>query len=389
MRGWGRGLRTAIQNWYGNKSNDTIAFQALKYQSRDGWSQKDLITMAHLNPGNDQIRSNLYRYIVKGAEGLKRGDQVPAIIVAYEQAKTMDRDTLAKHIVDHRLSHEMIPNEMKNHPIIWEALFQNMKSAALARNLNKMTSIGLISQFSNFTKQVTAKLTDEASLKADMIHPLTLLIARKQYAQGRGLRGSLSWTPNAHVTAALEAAFYSSFKTVEPTGKNVMICLDVSRSMNANVVGIENLTNREAAAVMAMVTLRAEKWSAIFGFDHKFRDLGILPTDNLETVCQKTYSPNFGATDPSVAILEAEKNKWDVDAFCIYTDNEVNKGVHASGAIKAYRAKVNKPDAKMIVAATQMNNFSIADPKDRNMLDIAGFDSAAPQLISSFIQGLV
>jgi 60 kDa SS-A/Ro ribonucleoprotein len=35
------------------------------------------------------------------------------------------------------------------------------------------------------------------------------------------------------------------------------------------------------------------------------------------------------------------------------------------------------------------NNFSIADPKDGGMLDVVGFDSATPQLISDFARGQV
>jgi 60 kDa SS-A/Ro ribonucleoprotein len=35
------------------------------------------------------------------------------------------------------------------------------------------------------------------------------------------------------------------------------------------------------------------------------------------------------------------------------------------------------------VIATSVSSFTIADPKDSGMLDIAGFDSAAPQLIAA------
>jgi len=33
------------------------------------------------------------------------------------------------------------------------------------------------------------------------------------------------------------------------------------------------------------------------------------------------------------------------------------------------------------------NGFSIADPKDSGMLDIVGFDTAAPQLMADFAAG--
>jgi len=38
FRGWGRGVRTAVGRWYTRKSPGDLAYQLLKYQSRDGWA---------------------------------------------------------------------------------------------------------------------------------------------------------------------------------------------------------------------------------------------------------------------------------------------------------------------------------------------------------------
>ena len=51
-------------------------------------------------------------------------------------------------------------------------------------------------------------------------------------------------------------------------------------------------------------------------------------------------------------------------------------------ALKAYR-QATGINAKAIVIGTTVSEFTIADPKDPGMLDIAGFDSAAPQLIAN------
>lgn len=387
LRGWGKNLKRAVQNWYNAKTPDTIAYQAIKYQSRDGWSQRDLLRLSHVNAGGDELRNTTYRYIVKGRDGMVQGEAVPAIIVAFEQAKTADEKTLIKLITDHHMSHEMIPNEMKNRPAVWEALVQHMGTTALIRNMNKMTQVGLIGPFSDTTRGVIQKLNDLETLKRDRVHPLSLLIARKQYATGHGSKGSLVWNPIAPVVKALEDSFYLSFGAIKPTGKNIMKAIDVSASMNNPVSGVENLTCREAAAVMAMVTLKVEPWAEVYGFDHKFRNLGITANDNLEVVCQKTFSRNFGSTDASLPPLIAEQQGWKVHAFEIYTDNEVNTGTHPANALRSYRSKSGISDAKMIVCGMAVNNFTIADPKDKNMLDVVGFDTAAPQLMTSFIEG--
>ena len=40
--------------------------------------------------------------------------------------------------------------------------------------------------------------------------------------------------------------------------------------------------------------------------------------------------------------------------------------------------------AKLVVVAMVANEFTIADPLDAGMLDVVGFDSAAPALIADF-----
>ncbi len=43
--------------------------------------------------------------------------------------------------------------------------------------------------------------------------------------------------------------------------------------------------------------------------------------------------------------------------------------------------------AKLVVVGLVSNGFSIADPEDAGMLDIGGFDTAAPALIADFLRG--
>lgn len=390
LRGWGKVLKQSVQKWYSAKSVDDVAFQALKYQSRDGWSQRDILRLAHVHPGDDEMRNHLYKYITKGPEGLDIGRPIPLIVAGFEQAKHATGEKLVQLIADYGLSMEMIPNEAKNDIKVWAALLPKMGVTALVRNLNKMTSVGLLTSTSDATKYVIGKLTNQDYLRRGKIHPMTLLVARKQYAAGAGKLGSLRWTPVQSIVKALEDAFYLSFATVEPTGKNRMLALDVSASMNNPVLGMDGVSCREASAVMAMVTLKTEPWAQIYGFDHKFRELNILKDDSLEVVMKKTYSPNFGSTNMSLPMELAMQQGWKVHSFEVYTDNEINQGRNSpSQALKNYRSKSGVHDAKLISVGMQMNRFSIADPKDRGMMDVAGFDTQAPQFMAQFVSGLL
>ena len=97
----------------------------------------------------------------------------------------------------------------------------------------------------------------------------------------------------------------------------------------------------------------------------------------------------MGGTDCALPMIHAREQKIPVDVFIVYTDNETWFGnVHPSQALRDYRRAMNI-DAKLIVAGMSANSFTIADPADKGMLDIAGFDSNCPNLIRNFALNLI
>ena len=98
----------------------------------------------------------------------------------------------------------------------------------------------------------------------------------------------------------------------------------------------------------------------------------------------------FGATDCAQPMLYALEKKLEVDVFIVYTDCETWIGnVHPHQALQNYRAEMKIPDAKLIVCAMTSGGFTIADPNDRFMLDVVGFDAGAPQVMAQFAKGEV
>lgn len=65
FRGWGRGFKGAIAGWYNNKSPRDLVYQVLKYQSRDTWSQRDVLRSCHPKPTSD-VYDFIYRYVTHG-----------------------------------------------------------------------------------------------------------------------------------------------------------------------------------------------------------------------------------------------------------------------------------------------------------------------------------
>ncbi len=215
---------------------------------------------------------------------------------------------------------------------------------------------------------------------------IQVLLALSTYASGRGLLGKGTWTPVQQVVDALNEAFYLAFASVEPTGKRWYIGLDVSGSMAGGSVAGTPLTPREAAAAMSLVIARTEPKYVIRAFQRTMTRLPITPAQRLDDVVRMTTKLSFGGTDCALPMLDALREKIPVDVFCVLTDSETWAGkIHPIQALDRYRAQMGIA-AKLIVVGMVSNGFSIADPDDAGMLDVVGFDTAVPQIMSDFAQ---
>ena len=404
LRGWGRGLRNAVGRWYLEQEADKLAYQVVKYQQRDRWSHGDLLRLAHPKAPSAEHEA-VFRWILSGAEGrgertVKRkvngqdrvatyaaAGKLPAIVEAFEKAKkASSKAEIVVLINDCDLPREAIPTQWLNEIEVWDALLQRMPLTALARNLGKMTAVGLVKPFSEAAGLIVRKLGDGTLLKRARIHPLAVLIAQKVYAQGRGEKGGLTWQPVPKIIDALDAAFYATFKNVEPCGKPVLLALDVSGSMGCSNIAGSCLTAREASAAMALVTAATERECHIMAFADRFMPLNISPRMRLDGVIKAVSSLPFMGTDCSLPMRWALENDVKVSAFATYTDSETWAGnIHPAQALRQYR-KEFECDAKAVVVGMTSNGFTLADPNDRGMLDVVGFDTSVPAVISDFIR---
>lgn len=383
---WNAAAKRGVSKWYTEKTVDKLAVQLLKYQQRNGWAHRDVLRLAHVKPSSD-IQSNLFRYSVKGE--LPEGAAVPQVLVDFEYLKraTEKKDVLRLIEGSDLLTWEMVPTQFLKDKDVLMALVRNMGMTALIRKLGSLSAHGVFGPLSEGSKLAVAKLTDVEAIRRGRVHPVTILQAMKQYSQGRGERGSLVWTPDQRIVTALDNAFYAAFAAAEKTDENYLVGVDISGSMwGSNVNGSPNLNAAEVAAVMAMGVVRNQPNHHVVGFNKKLVELKISPTMRLDAVLQVMSKANWdgGSTDCAKTFEYALENKLDVDKFVIITDNETNSGRQAPvQALAKYRAAKNK-HAKSIVIGTSVSQFTIADPKDGGMLDIAGFDSAAPQIIANF-----
>lgn len=426
FRGRGPSLNKAVAKWYLNKPVDKLAYQVTKYRQRDGWQHRDLLRLT--KPGQygpkSPERDALFDFIIKGNMSLQEKDghlsSDLAIVYDYLDAQgAVQYETWAEII--HRgngLSWEMLPDAALSHPAVWEALLeQGIPQTALMRQLPRLTNV--FGGPGNWVSTVATQLQDAEKLKRGRVHPVNVLVAQKTYQQGHGFRGKLSWSPVTGIVDALDAAFYNAYGAVEPSGKRILIGLDVSGSMGSTINELP-LQAREAASALALVTMATEPAGnvEVVGFtaghsggapSRRFgvtrtglavpiggynyggysrvdavTPLDISPRRRLDDVLRATAGLPLGATDCALPFTWANENDRDFDVVLILTDNESWAGpIHVHQAAEMYRNKVGH-DVKLIAAAMTATNYSVVDPKDRHGLNVSGFDQSVPQLISDF-----
>lgn len=391
LGGWGRAKRRSVAEWYEGMDTDALAYQAVKYRQRNGWTHRDLFRLAHPQGVNQTVGNFIL--------GKEYGNEVEILNGFREmQAATSVADVVRILGVYRNLPWETIPTQFLKKVEVWKTLFYNgqLRGQALVRNITRLARIGAFDDMV-FAADYAARLADPEMIAKTRLHPINFLNAVVVHEEGQVDRKSQGywsygrnkdWRTNGKIVDALNEGFHLAFKSVEPAGKRTLVATDVSGSMSQNAIGLD-LSCAQVSAAVSMTVARTEPYSDIVGFASNIRDLGITAKSSLADAMRKVQQYNFGSTDASAAIEYAIRNKIAVDTFVIVTDNETYGGRRKPfQALKDYRQKTGI-DARLAVLGVASTDFTIADPTDRGMMDFVGFDANAPKALADFSAGRI
>lgn len=384
LGGWGRAKRNAVADWYESKDADKLAYQLVKYRSRAGWTHRDMLRLSHPT----RLDNSAAEFALHG----NVTEQAPAIMQGYAQmAKASSVEEVVSILSQFKnLPWETIPTQFLNNDEVWKTLFYNgqLRGQNAIRNVGRLNKIGAFNDMV-FANDFSNVITNGENIKKSRLHPVNFLNAilanqETDYYYRRYEAGKSNLP--SRIQDALNDGFYESFKHVEPANKRTLLALDVSASMwGGQTAGFSGVP-AQAAAAMAMTIARTEPYYAVMGFSTSFIDLGISPRMTLDSVMRKTNSMSFGGTDCALPMKWALKNKVEVDHFCVITDNETWAGHgHPHQALKSYRDSTGI-DAKVSVIGMTATEMTIADGSP-NMLDVVGFDTNCPRIITDFAAG--
>jgi 60 kDa SS-A/Ro ribonucleoprotein len=399
MRGWGRGFRKAIARWFNNKSIDDLIYQAIKYKSRDGFSQKDVAGLCHAAsflPKADITRRAVFDYLGYSAKliapslVLSSTDEASlARLRAAEALAKVDTEAAAVALIqEHQLPMESVPTHLRGR-CLYKAVAADANLGWLIRNLGNLGRSGSLTlNDPEFVQATRVRLTNAENIRRARLHPLSILIALNTYKRGQGQRGSGEWEVVPTIVDALNEAFFASFAHVEPIGKRLLFAIDVSGSMHGTgVCGVENLKAHEAAAALALVAAQVELSFHCMAFDTQAHKLTISARQRVDDVVNSIANAGRGGTDCAVPFHYALENELKVDMFVCFTDSETWAGKqHVVSALSEYRAKsgIRAKAVNVAMTANRVTNFA----DDPLCLEVVGFDASVPEVIALFAKGL-
>jgi len=441
-KGFGRAVKRELNNWILAKTPEQLRYQVTKYMSRGKWGIKDLLKCIHTKTGtgDDRVFKDkdgtdkpikikhsgpatetdlILRFIVDGSDKMVELATKHTLLTSptYKYLKAIDccknmteidnadkLEFLLKTIRHFRLTREQVPTAALTILPVQLALLTDldhtkvtMPMTALLRNLANLTRLYVFDD-AHILQLVVNHLKNAEVITKAYVHPVHVLTAWFTYRKGHGKLSKHTWIPNRGIIKALEEMFYLSFKNVRPTGKRLCFLIDCSGSMGSDSL-CEGVTNAEIAALLAMVFSRAEANTSqpvshsFYLFTSGKGNEGLMDVSDiihakasLDVVLSAVQRSDWASTDISKGIVQAMKFRRLYDGFVVITDNDVNSGVKPSVALQQYR-KALGIQAKLAVVATQASDISIADPKDKGMMDFCGFDSHGPKILQEFFSG--
>jgi 60 kDa SS-A/Ro ribonucleoprotein len=394
----GRAMRTAFESWFNRDDVHDVALPALKARQRttpagEAMALRDVIRIAHVSGRTDAHR-RLIGWLagqVSDADARMALPDVDDFLTA--QAVTVPAEAIAV-IRERRVPWEFLPSAVMKDAAVWAELAGTVGMTALIRNLARMTRLGTLTSHSDATSRVVARLTSQQALAKARIHPMDVYLALKAYESGLSQpdvrKAAQTWEPVAAISDALEVAYELSFAAAEPTGRKYIVAVDSSGSMSSRWAEVVTAGSRlgtayEVANTLAVMLARLEGHNVhVIDVDTRVRRSRVTPRTNLRELAG--WKASGGGTDLSLPFSWAAQQRVTVDGFVVLTDNETWAGDrHPVQALDAYRRSFN-PAARVIVVGMTATGYSIGDPGDPGVLNVAGLDSAMPKLIAGFLR---
>lgn len=201
-RGWGRGLRTAVAEWYLRQPVSKLAREVLP----DLAEHRFIIRRAHPKPRTLEHNA-FFQWVTTGELGHLATPELRAgalsVLAAVERLNVVeDLHEAVRLVEENRLPPELVPPRFKRTARIWEALLDHSPVPSLLSHLGSMAEAGLFAN-PELTAVVVARLSNRHRLAS--ISKPAIEAALREYRQIAASHAAVEQVLAAALTAAAAA----------------------------------------------------------------------------------------------------------------------------------------------------------------------------------------
>lgn len=353
MRGWGRGLRRAVAEWYTSKQPRTLAYQLTTYPAGHGFTHRDVLRLAHVKPDSGEM-SDIFSYMLGNLAALDTTVNRATPGLAYLKA--------AQRLENPHITISELEQLMNGHlfaPSVLEARLPNtqdikryllrktLKVSDIIARAGELTALGVMRPGGNMETELVAALDTEAKVHSLGLAPMSLVFAYYRYVTGTNEQGN-TWTPSPAVANAIQVAFRHAVSQLTKglPQKAVLVCaVAPPGSAPGNLAGTPGLSVRSMHAILSVVTRRALNASVCVKLDGTVvQPITCEPTTPFKEVLDQIAPATAGTGSVKALIEYAGTLKGGADCIIVASGGGENCDMTGvTDALRAYREKFNRP----------------------------------------------
>lgn len=365
----GTAPKRLVREWLASR-DEGVLFSSSAGQSP---SLADIVKMVHPKPGG-QTREAFYGYMLGRSYD---ANALPKLVMQFEQFKAgelLEVPDLPFMLLS------ALPLAKKD----WVSIAKNASWQTTRMNLNTFARHGVF-EAEGLAGIIAARLRDADEIRRARVFPYQLLTA---------YQNSDAAVPQ-EVRDALQDAMELAISNVPAIAGRVVVCPDVSGSMQSPVTGYRPGSTSvvrciDAAALVAAAVLRKNPSATVIPFEQDVVALDLNSRDSVMTNATKLASIGGGGTNCSAPVRMLNQRSADADVIIFVSDNEswVDAGRGLGTELMAQWAEFRQrnPKARLVCLDIQPNQTTQAAER-ADILNIGGFSDQVFEVISAFAAG--
>ena len=359
-----------VQRWLESRTDEQL-FRATVGQSP---SLADVVKMVHPRP-TSPTRAAFYGWLL-GRE--HNPDALPECVKGFEAFKRNPTQDVPD-----------VPFQMLTALSLgsaeWTAIARRAPWQMTRMNLNTFARHGVFND-RKVTRMVAERLREPTNVRKARVFPYQLMVAHTQVDNA---------VP-AEVREALQDAMEVALENVPVIAGRVVVCPDVSGSMQSPVTGHRTGSTTavrclDVAALVAAALLRKNRHAEVLPFSDDVVPVRLNPRDSVMTNAKLLAELPSGGTNCSAPLRQLNQRKASADLVVLVSDNMSwvdgdcgGRGTASMAEWETFRRR--NPRARLVCLDVQP--YGSTQAKERaDILNVGGFSDAVFEILATFAQG--